>query len=967
MPNARTARTLWFAVAIVLPMQLGACSDDAPTQEVAPADEDGDGVPDAEDNCPAVAGPQADTDEDGVGDVCDVCPTDADPGQADGDGDGAGDACDNCLSAANRDQADLDGDGFGDACDTCPAVAETLQSDLDQDGFGDACDACPGFAGVGTGDADEDGLADECDLCPSDPVEELSDRDGDEVGDRCDNCAGVENTGQEDGDNDGLGDVCDPCAQVAGDAADADGDGLGDACDNCPGASNEGQEDADDDGVGDVCDVCPATGDDQMDTDNDGVGDACDNCPLARNPDQADGDDDGRGDVCDLCPDDAAADDGDDDGVPDVCDVCPEDANPDQSDVDADGAGDVCDNCPEAYNPEQEDRDEDGQGDICSDDDEDGFSPRDGDCDDNDAQAFPFNDQPSSFRDFDCDGRIDYVGFVRLIVDDVYSALCVSGETIAGTCVPGTECDFVDQREIASWGDYRSETYVHVFHGGPNLIGIHGLDRGGVISGALVEVRVAGRDFFSEGVVGQDPDVSAWRYDPEPDTEGKAGWCHADYDDEAWPAATRHGQWGDNVWLQNPRDLQGTSVQWIWDENARNLADSYFRFSFDLPREAGPREPREEPAACTAGAPQMIDDRRGVDLSLFDGPAGPAATLSADCCGFRSGASEIFVSAGADAAQLAQNSVQRTAADWWSTQPVGASDAAGAVIAWADGRNSRNFDRVYVRGYDLELAPVGGDLLVGGTWSKAPSVAATSDGYGLVWQEGTGPSNLSYDLAFARLDSDGSVAAPSRPIAASAGASTNPSLIATESGFLVVWEDTLDGEHGAYLAALDADGNVVGDVVRVDEGGPNSQVRRPRLAAGDRIHGLVWSDAREGNREIYFTTVTANGAVAPVVRLTQDRHLSQQPVAAWDGEQFAVVWSDDRDGYDQILLQRVFADGTSDEAPSWVTGTRERSNRPSVLARAPGQYIVAWEETDVVDVDSWFRTGAVAADVVCAR
>ena len=58
-------------------------------------DADGDYVPDADDNCPAIANPgQEDADDDGVGDACDNCPDDANPGQEDGDGDGLGDACD---------------------------------------------------------------------------------------------------------------------------------------------------------------------------------------------------------------------------------------------------------------------------------------------------------------------------------------------------------------------------------------------------------------------------------------------------------------------------------------------------------------------------------------------------------------------------------------------------------------------------------------------------------------------------------------------------------------------------------------------------------------------------------------------------------------------------------------------------------------------------------------------------------
>ena len=51
-------------------------SDSAEVTVIGPGlDTDGDGIPDAEDNCPAVPNPgQEDTDGDGVGDVCDSCP-----------------------------------------------------------------------------------------------------------------------------------------------------------------------------------------------------------------------------------------------------------------------------------------------------------------------------------------------------------------------------------------------------------------------------------------------------------------------------------------------------------------------------------------------------------------------------------------------------------------------------------------------------------------------------------------------------------------------------------------------------------------------------------------------------------------------------------------------------------------------------------------------------------------------------
>jgi hypothetical protein len=94
-------------------------SGPAPVEEPAPGDGDGDGVPDASDNCPAVSNSeQLDFDADLVGDVCDTCPADANPGQEDGDEDTFADACDNCPEVANSGQEDSDGDGAGDACDT---------------------------------------------------------------------------------------------------------------------------------------------------------------------------------------------------------------------------------------------------------------------------------------------------------------------------------------------------------------------------------------------------------------------------------------------------------------------------------------------------------------------------------------------------------------------------------------------------------------------------------------------------------------------------------------------------------------------------------------------------------------------------------------------------------------------------------------------------------------------------------
>lgn len=99
-------------------------------------DTDGDGRSDAEDNCPLTWNlNQLDSDGDGIGDACDdknvIDGKDGTPDNSgsggstddtepDVDGDGIPNALDNCPTVANPDQLVSDGNGAVDACDTVP-------------------------------------------------------------------------------------------------------------------------------------------------------------------------------------------------------------------------------------------------------------------------------------------------------------------------------------------------------------------------------------------------------------------------------------------------------------------------------------------------------------------------------------------------------------------------------------------------------------------------------------------------------------------------------------------------------------------------------------------------------------------------------------------------------------------------------------------------------------------------------
>jgi outer membrane protein OmpA-like peptidoglycan-associated protein len=130
-----------------------------------PPDADKDGVPDASDACPTVAGvaPKGcppDTDNDGVLDASDQCPTVVGPAPTgcppppDGDHDGVVDASDECPTVAGELQngcpdLDPDKDGIAADKDKCPKEPETVNGYEDSDGCPDEVpEAVKRFTGV---------------------------------------------------------------------------------------------------------------------------------------------------------------------------------------------------------------------------------------------------------------------------------------------------------------------------------------------------------------------------------------------------------------------------------------------------------------------------------------------------------------------------------------------------------------------------------------------------------------------------------------------------------------------------------------------------------------------------------------------------------------------------------------------------------------------------------------------------
>ncbi len=380
-----------------------------------------------------------DQDEDGFDDAedCDDTNPSVHPGAPEGvdtnddgvlEGDGIDNDCDDLVDEGT-DAFDDDGDSFteldGDCNDTDasihPGAAEGV--DTNEDGFleGDGVDNdCNGVVDEGTvmvdGDGDgysvDQGDCDDLDPAVYPDAPEGIDTDGDGVleGDEQDNdCDGTVDEGTDRVDDDGdtftelQGDCDDTNPAIypsAPEGVDLDGDGIleGDGLDNdCNGVVDDRTSAHDDDGDGfseldgdcndTDADIHPGAAE-GVDSDGDGVleaNDVDDDCDgtVDEGTDRYDDDGDGYSESSGDC----------DDSDPDIYPTAPE-GPPVELGLDADGKDNDCDGIVD-------------EGTVQIDDDGDGFSELDGDCDDANTTVYPGALELGDGLDNDCDGEVD--------------------------------------------------------------------------------------------------------------------------------------------------------------------------------------------------------------------------------------------------------------------------------------------------------------------------------------------------------------------------------------------------------------------------------------------------------------------------------------------------------------------------------------------------------------------------------
>jgi len=208
------------------------------------------------------------------------------------------------------------------------------------------------------------------------------------------------------------------------------------------------------------------------------------------------------------------------------------------------------------------------------------------------------------------------------------------------------------------------------------------------------------------------------------------------------------------------------------------------------------------------------------------------------------------------------------------------------------------------------LARVGGSdqrITYTDTYPELPSVTWDGSEFGLSWDDGDWSPY--YQPSWTALTGDGDTVGPNHRVGTSSADSWFTDIAGTGSEFVIVWQEDLVAGTEVYFNRTDLAGDTLGVDLAASASG--SGAYRPKIAWSGSEFGVAWHDYRDGNTEIYFRRIAANGSlIGGDVRVTNDNRSSTDPAMVWTGSEYSLAWIDFRDLNYEVYFTRVAPDGT---------------------------------------------------------
>lgn len=238
-----------------------------------------------------------------------------------------------------------------------------------------------------------------------------------------------------------------------------------------------------------------------------------------------------------------------------------------------------------------------------------------------------------------------------------------------------------------------------------------------------------------------------------------------------------------------------------------------------------------------------------------------------------------------------------------------------------------------------ESAPVG--VAGASIGTTALHAARSGTGLGFVYAD---PRSGTSQVYLRLLAVSGAPDAPELLVSDGVHAASDPAVVWSGSYFGVAWVDERDGNPEIYFRLV-TNAGAPGPAAPVVLSSSAGASLRPSVVWTGTEFGVAWDDVKGSNRDIYFRRVSAIGAtIGQTVRVTSETALQEQPSLVWDGTQYALAWTDERHGNREIYVRRLDAAGATLGSEVRVTNATGTSEAPSLVAYAPEDFGIAWQD-----------------------
>jgi len=261
-------------------------------------------------------------------------------------------------------------------------------------------------------------------------------------------------------------------------------------------------------------------------------------------------------------------------------------------------------------------------------------------------------------------------------------------------------------------------------------------------------------------------------------------------------------------------------------------------------------------------------------------------------------------------------------------------------------------DDIYVLKESINISSASG-------LSFSPSLVLTDDGYAIAWDDNRDGAEQE-EIYFARFSKDGMKIGDDLRVTNSDGYSMGCSLAFTGSEFGIAWSDEREhlGDFELYFTRISQEGIKIGDDIKVTNVPGGEYELSPSLIFTGSEFAVSWNDSHEGNLEIYFSKISMDGnAIGEITRVSDFPHNSALSSLVFSGSEFGIAWVDFRDSESngEIYFCRLAIDGTKIGNEIRVSDLPYRSTYPSLVFTG-SEYGVVWHDyrNDVSFSDIYF-------------